>query len=178
MCWKLLATEHGGHFPLEISLLRPFPTARGSLSSNSPSTSSTPVIKQKAPRCGAFCFIGGEGGITRALRPSPLRGRRHSRRSARPAVACRTARLIIESSNPPSIIHRKRGTRPLFLWMAEREGFEPSIRDYRIHTFQACSFNHSDTSPDFFNFPALTEITAGMMVGVSRFRVAGDDRIP
>jgi hypothetical protein len=25
------------------------------------------------------------------LRPSPLRGRRHSRRSARPAVACRTA---------------------------------------------------------------------------------------
>ena len=31
--------------------------------------------------------------------------------------------------------------------MAEREGFEPSIR-CRIHTFQACSFNHSDTSPD------------------------------
>jgi hypothetical protein len=43
--------------------------------------------------------------------------------------------------------------------MAEREGFEPSIRDYRIHTFQACSFNHSDTSPDFFLFPALTEYT-------------------
>ena len=32
-------------------------------------------------------------------------------------------------------------------YMAEREGFEPSIRDYRIHTFQACSFSHSDTSP-------------------------------
>ena len=32
--------------------------------------------------------------------------------------------------------------------MAEREGFEPSIRGYRIHTFQACSFNHSDTSPE------------------------------
>ena len=31
--------------------------------------------------------------------------------------------------------------------MAEREGFEPSIRDYRIHTFQACAFNHSATSP-------------------------------
>ena len=31
--------------------------------------------------------------------------------------------------------------------MAEREGFEPSIR-CRIHTFQACSFSHSDTSPD------------------------------
>jgi hypothetical protein len=29
-------------------------------------------------------------------------------------------------SNPVSMIHRKRGARPLFLWMAEREGFEPS----------------------------------------------------
>ncbi len=31
-------------------------------------------------------------------------------------------------------------------FVAVREGFEPSIR-YRIHTFQACSFGHSDTSP-------------------------------
>ena len=30
-------------------------------------------------------------------------------------------------------------------FLAERKGFEPSIR-CRIHTFQACSFNHSDTS--------------------------------
>ena len=30
--------------------------------------------------------------------------------------------------------------------VAVREGFEPSIR-FRIHTFQACSFGHSDTSP-------------------------------
>ncbi len=44
--------------------------------------------------------------------------------------------------------------------LAEREGFEPSIR-CRIHAFQACSFNRSDTSPeagtiagmgDVFNF--------------------------
>ena len=32
--------------------------------------------------------------------------------------------------------------------LAEREGFEPSIRGYRIHTFQACSFSRSDTSPE------------------------------
>ena len=32
--------------------------------------------------------------------------------------------------------------------LAEREGFEPSIRYKRIHTFQACSFSHSDTSPE------------------------------
>ena len=30
--------------------------------------------------------------------------------------------------------------------MAEKEGFEPSIR-CRIHTFQACAFDHSATSP-------------------------------
>ena len=32
--------------------------------------------------------------------------------------------------------------------MAEREGFEPSIR-FRIHTFQACAFDHSAISPAF-----------------------------
>ena len=32
------------------------------------------------------------------------------------------------------------------LYMAEKEGFEPSIR-CRIHTFQACAFDHSATSP-------------------------------
>ena len=34
-----------------------------------------------------------------------------------------------------------------YIDLAVREGFEPSIRGYRIHAFQACSFNHSDTSP-------------------------------
>ena len=33
--------------------------------------------------------------------------------------------------------------------MAVRGGFEPPIR-CRIHTFQACSFSHSDTSPNCF----------------------------
>ena len=31
--------------------------------------------------------------------------------------------------------------------MAERVGFEPTIRGYRIHAFQACAFSHSATSP-------------------------------
>ena len=30
---------------------------------------------------------------------------------------------------------------------AERRGFEPRIHFWRIHTFQACSLNHSDISP-------------------------------
>ena len=32
-------------------------------------------------------------------------------------------------------------------WLAERVGFEPTIRGYRIHTFQACAFDHSATAP-------------------------------
>ena len=36
---------------------------------------------------------------------------------------------------------------PLGLFFAETEGFEPSIPFGGIHTFQACSFNHSDKSP-------------------------------
>ena len=34
-------------------------------------------------------------------------------------------------------------------YLAESEGFEPSIPFRGIHTFQACSFNHSDNSPIF-----------------------------
>ncbi len=33
------------------------------------------------------------------------------------------------------------------LFVAERVGFEPTIRGYRIHTFQACAFDHSATAP-------------------------------
>ena len=31
--------------------------------------------------------------------------------------------------------------------MAESERFELSVQYHRTHAFQACSFNHSDTSP-------------------------------
>ena len=37
---------------------------------------------------------------------------------------------------------------------AERRGFEPRIRFRRIRTFQARSFNHSDTSPVTLSFGA------------------------
>ena len=37
------------------------------------------------------------------------------------------------------------------LCVAEQEGFEPSIRGYRIHTFQACAFDHSATAPHSFS---------------------------
>ena len=31
--------------------------------------------------------------------------------------------------------------------MAERVGFEPTVRGYRTHDFQSCTFDHSVTSP-------------------------------
>ena len=33
--------------------------------------------------------------------------------------------------------------------LAMKEGFEPSKRYKRLHTFQACAFSHSATSPFF-----------------------------
>ena len=40
--------------------------------------------------------------------------------------------------------------------LAVREGFEPSM-PFDIHAFQACSFDHSDTSPDIAVLPAKAE---------------------
>jgi hypothetical protein len=37
---------------------------------------------------------------------------------------------------------------PLFFLLAERVGFEPTLRGYRKHAFQAGAFSHSATSPD------------------------------
>ncbi len=31
--------------------------------------------------------------------------------------------------------------------MADRVGFEPTVRFWRTHTFQACAFDHSATCP-------------------------------
>ncbi len=36
--------------------------------------------------------------------------------------------------------------------VAEGEGFEPS-KPFDLHTFQACSFDHSDTPPQFLALP-------------------------
>ena len=74
---------------------------------------------------------------------------------ARPAAvqAGYPARLSNQGSNR-AVRHRiKQKTDPEvgFSNLAVREGFEPSIR-CRIHTFQACSFSHSDTSPNFYFF--------------------------
>ena len=52
-------------------------------------------------------------------------------------------RALINTVSPPNKKPAVAGS----FYLAEREGFEPSIRGYRIHTFQACAFSHSATSP-------------------------------
>ncbi len=39
--------------------------------------------------------------------------------------------------------------------VAEREGFEPSIRFCRILTFQASAFDHSATAPHIYRMPGM-----------------------
>ena len=73
--------------------------------------------------CLRMALCCGEGGITLTKVCGGLR-----------CATARTLRLLF-----PFLLH----------FVAERAGFEPAIHFWRIHTFQACSFNHSDTSPQF-----------------------------
>ena len=90
---------------------------------------------------------GGEGGLTRFARPA---GRFLAGSSSvqRTIARCRPP---VGGSHPPGTGGYKR-KEPVLSYrlssemMAVRGGFEPPIR-CRIHTFQACSFSHSDTSP-------------------------------
>ena len=87
------------------------------------------------------------GGLTRFARPAAARSLRS--RSVQLAVA--SCRPPVGDSHPPGVCNIRKKS-PYFrtsssLNMAVRGGFEPPIR-CRIHTFQACSFSHSDTSPN------------------------------
>ncbi len=113
--------------------------------------SSPPVenIKEKSPyfRTGSHLEYGGEGGID-SLR-SPLRGSPLTACAVCP-TGCASCRTPVGGPPPPlGRIEKKRArtfVQALISNMAVRGGFEPPIR-CRIHTFQACSFSHSDTSP-------------------------------
>ena len=78
---------------------------------------------------------------------SPLRGQRMRCSKLLPAILCRPP---VGASHPPAGVQHAKKSPYLrtssFSNMAVRGGFEPPIR-CRIHTFQACSFSHSDTSP-------------------------------
>ena len=94
-----------------------------------------------------FFKYGGEGGIDSLRSPcgQPVRDAHSLSNWLSPVVEPRSGILI-----PPACVQYAKKS-PHFhasssLNMAVRGGFEPPIR-CRIHTFQACSFSHSDTSP-------------------------------
>ena len=94
-----------------------------------------------------FFKYGGEGGIDSLRSPcgQPAHCVHGLSNWLSPVVDPRSGLLI-----PPGVCNiRKKSPyfrTGFFLNMAVRGGFEPPIR-CRIHTFQACSFSHSDTSP-------------------------------
>ncbi len=106
--------------------------------------------KKPAFSCELFFKYGGEGGIDSLRSPcgQPVR------------FALSLSNWLRQLSNPgrgfssPLHVCNIRKKSPHFHAssssnMAVRGGFEPPIR-CRIHTFQACSFSHSDTSPYCF----------------------------
>ena len=143
--------------------------------------------KKPVPAYELFFKYGGEGGLIRfahrySARPwaSPLRGQRRrcskmlpaflcgqpARRLAVCPTGCASCRPPVGASHPPGRCHRRKKSPYLrtssSLNMAVRGGFEPPIR-CRIHTFQACSFSHSDTSP--YCFAAHTGWATGANLG-------------
>ncbi len=128
--------------------------------------------KKPAFACELLFEYGGEGGLTRFARrysahpwASPLRGQRRRCSKTLPAFLYgQPARCASGLSNgqlpvveprsevliPPAGCYIRKKSPHLHASfssnMAVRGGFEPPIR-CRIHTFQACSFSHSDTSP-------------------------------
>lgn len=60
--------------------------------------------------------------------------------------------------------------------VAEREGFEPSIRFCRILTFQASAFDHSATAPHALEGPApYRAAAADARAALTRRRARGKD---
>ena len=131
---------------------------------------------KKSPyfRTSSFSNMAVRGGLTRFARrysahprASPLRGQRRrcskmlpaflcgqpARRLAVCPAGCASCRPPVGVSHPPGRCHRRKKSPYLrtssSLNMAVRGGFEPPIRCC-IHTVQACSFSHSDTSPYCF----------------------------
>ncbi len=129
------------------------PTGCRQLSTPGRGFSSPPVCaiyEKKSPyfRTSSSLNMAVRGGLTRFARPagSPLTA----------FTVCPTGCRQLSTpgrgfSSPPGVCNIRKKS-PYFrtsssLNMAVRGGFEPPIR-CRIHTFQACSFSHSDTSPN------------------------------
>ena len=118
---------------------------------SAPPSGNIRVTVQYAKKSPYFCTssfsnMAVRGGLTRFARPtgSPLTA------FAVCPTGCASCRTPVGNSHPPGVCNMRKKSpyfrTSSFSKMAVRGGFEPPIR-CRIHTFQACSFSHSDTSP-------------------------------
>ena len=108
-------------------------------------------LKQKTTRKGCFFILMTEReGLLRFTPFYSLIRYAHRRSNARLSLGRRT--LFSRVQIPFSTGLKQKTTRKgcFFILMAEREGFEPSVRFGRTHDFQSCAFDHSAISPDFF----------------------------
>ncbi len=106
-----------------------------------------PTETKKAP-CGALFVSGGEGGIARLI-PEPHPPRYALRASLRLSkfVPTNLSNRVASSTHP----HQQKQKKPLaglFLFLAERVGFEPTVRYKRTPDFESGTFDHSATSPE------------------------------
>ena len=92
--------------------------------------------KTKKGRKGPFYFSGGEGGIQLARFASSLQ-------------TCRYAAAFVEQGSKSSTHSAKIQNAPegAFHILAERVGFEPTVRENRTPDFESGPFDHSGTSP-------------------------------
>ena len=148
LCAKLLPAILSGQIPRRLVIC---PTGCRQLSNPGRGFSSPRCVQytKKKPVLSYELFFkyGGEGGIDSLRSPcgQPAHCVHGLSNWLSPVVDPRSGLLI-----PPGVCNiRKKSPyfrTGFFLNMAVRGGFEPPIR-CRIHTFQACSFSHSDTSP-------------------------------
>ena len=118
--------------------------------------------RKKSPyfRTSSFSNMAVRGGLTRFARPF---GAAHSLRSRSVQLAAPVVEPRSGVRSPLRTCNRRKKS-PYFRTssfsnMAVRGGFEPPIR-CRIHTFQACSFSHSDTSP--YCLPSIAGTSANV----------------
>ena len=122
-----------------------------------PGRSPTDPSKRKKPATLAFDVLAEREGLIRDCVTHPYGASSYRRRLRSLGFAAHFSNLriqILPTHHHPKTKKPHKGAF-WFLNLAEREGFEPSI-PCGIHTFQACSFGHSDTSPNF----SLTALAA------------------
>ena len=85
------------------------------------------IVRDKKGPFRGLLFFGGERGIIRADGPHPFGAAGYSRRSARLPVACRTSLLIHRGFESCLSSETKKAPSGAFYFLAEREGFEPSM---------------------------------------------------